>query len=84
MFHPTRPFVRWSSVDIRRAKVKGCSYDVEAVTPKPRCSVTYAIAETSSIGSLTGICAPGAQGRLRSARVDVVDPDHVRDEQSVK
>jgi len=28
------------------------------VTPKPRCSVTAAIAETSRNGSFTGVCAP--------------------------
>ena len=33
MFHPTRPFVRWSSVDIRRAKENGGSYVVENVMP---------------------------------------------------
>ena len=57
MFQLTRPAVRWSSVDIRRANVYGGSNDVMPVTPNPRCSVTAAITGTTSIGSLTGTCA---------------------------
>jgi len=57
-FQPTRPFVRWSSVDIRRAKEYGCSNDVDAVIPNPRCLVTAAIAGTTNSGSFTGTCAP--------------------------
>lgn len=58
MFQPMRPFVRWSSVDILRAKGYGCSNETLAVTPKPRCSVAAAIAGISCSGSLTGTCTP--------------------------
>ena len=58
MFQPARPLVRWSSVEMRRAKMYGCSNDTDAVSPKPRCSVTSAMAGTSCSGSLTGTCAP--------------------------
>ena len=54
MFQPIRPLVRWSSVLIRRANGYGSSYDNAQVTPKPRCSVTAAIAEIGISGSLTG------------------------------
>ncbi len=47
----------WSSVDMRRAKGYGCSKPVDAVMPKPRCSVTAAMAGTVSSGSPTGTCA---------------------------
>ena len=57
MFQPTRPLVWWSAVDRRRAKVYGCSKEVEAVMPMPRCSVTIAIGAANCSGSLTGICA---------------------------
>ena len=43
---------------MRRANEYGCSNEVATVTPKPRCSVTAAIAGTTSSGSLTGTCAP--------------------------
>jgi hypothetical protein len=56
-FQPMRPSVRWSRVDMRRANGYGCSNPVPVVRPKPRCSVTRAIAETSSIGSFTGVWA---------------------------
>jgi len=58
MFHPIRPLVRWSRVDIRRANANGGSYVVENVTPKPSRSVTAAIAGTSSSGSRFGLCRP--------------------------
>jgi hypothetical protein len=48
-----RPRVRWSRVDSRRAN----RYVRFAVTPKPICVVTAAIAGTTIIGSFTGICA---------------------------
>lgn len=45
---------------MRRANGKGCSNEVDAVTPKPRCSVTEASAGTSCSGSFTGTCTPPA------------------------
>lgn len=55
------------------------------MTPKPRCSVTWAIAEITSIGSLAGTCAPArTERRFRAAGIDVVDADHVGDEQAVE
>ncbi|SKV62797.1 Uncharacterised protein [Mycobacteroides abscessus subsp. abscessus] len=44
-------------MDSLRANGYGCSKPVPVVTPKPRCSVTSAIAETNKRGSATGICA---------------------------
>ena len=41
---------------MRRANGYGGSKPIVPVTPKPRCSVTAAIAGISSIGSPTGIC----------------------------
>lgn len=54
MFHATRPFVKWSSVENRRASEYGCSYVVEEVTPKAIFSVAAAMAEMLSNGSLLG------------------------------
>ncbi len=58
MFQAMRPFVRWSSVEARRAKWNGCSCSTEFVKAKPRSVVACAIAGISSDGSLTGICRP--------------------------
>lgn len=44
IFQPTRPFVKWSSVEKRFASRKGCSDEVEAVMPKAKFLVTAAIA----------------------------------------
>ncbi len=41
---------------MRRAKGYGCSKEIDAVTPKPRWSVTAAIAGIARVGSLTGTC----------------------------
>ena len=57
MFQAIRPFVRWSRVEISRAKVNGWYCSTELVNANPKCSVAYAIAGISSIGSLTGTCA---------------------------
>ena len=57
MFHATRPLVRWSSVDMRRANEYGCSYVSEMVTAKPRRFVTAAMAAMDGTGSLTGTWA---------------------------
>lgn len=45
-------------MESRLANGYGCSKPVPVVMPKPRFSVACAIAETSSNGSFTGICAP--------------------------
>ena len=42
---------------MRRANGYGCSLAVQDVMPKPRCSVTAAMALTSIIGSLIGTFA---------------------------
>ncbi len=55
-FQAILPSVRWSSVEKLRASRYGWVYDVDAVTPNPRCSVTAAMADTARIGSFTGIC----------------------------
>ena len=46
MFHPKRPFVRWSRVENRFATMYGDSYDVDVVIAKPKFFVTAAIAVT--------------------------------------
>lgn len=58
MFQPMRPSLRWSSVDMRRAKACGASAAMVAVMPKPRWRVTLAIALTSTAGSLIGTWMP--------------------------
>jgi len=55
MFQPTRPPVRWSSVENSRAVWYGAWWLVEKVTAKPRCSVHAANAGISSVGSMPGI-----------------------------
>ena len=52
--------------------------------PKPRFLVTSAIAGTSCNGSLTGICVECAKRGVEIAAVDVVDAEHVGDEQAVE
>ena len=42
-FHPTRPLVRWSSVENRFASRNGGSNDVDAVIPNARFFVTVYI-----------------------------------------
>src|SRR5699024_6839264 len=58
MFHANRPLVRWSRELSRLASRKGCSYETDAVTPKPRWLVTAAMAETAERGSNSGYCTP--------------------------
>ena len=67
MFQATRPSLRWSSVEIRRAKLNGCSCSTEWVNAKPTCSVTAAIAGISSDGSLRGIWSPSCTAASRLA-----------------
>src|SRR5687768_2022694 len=52
------PFVRWSSVEKRFARLNGGSKVVQAVTPKAKVSVTAAIAEMIVKGSYSGHCVP--------------------------
>jgi hypothetical protein len=58
MFQATRPSLAWSSVEIRRAKLNGCSCRIDAVNAMPRCSVAYAMALASTDGSLLGTWRP--------------------------
>lgn len=51
MFQPNRPFVKWSRVENRLAKRKGCSKEVEAVIAKDKFLVTAAIAEIGLLES---------------------------------
>jgi hypothetical protein len=48
--------------------------------PKPRCSVTIAIAGTSRHGSLPGDLGAVAQCGVEIAAVDIVDAQHIRNE----
>jgi hypothetical protein len=68
MFQATRPSVRWSRVEIRRAKLNGCSCRTEWVKAKPRSSVTLAIAGISSEGSFTSVCSPSRTATSRLPR----------------
>ena len=52
--------------------------------PKPRCSVTAAIAETGISGSLTGTCTACSSAVAGEPFVDVVDAQHVGEEQRVE
>lgn len=54
MFHPIRPFVRWSRVENRLASKKGGSKEVEAVMPNARFLVTAAMAEMGCRNSQLG------------------------------
>lgn len=65
MFQPTRPLVRWSRVESRRAKLNGCSCSTDWVKAKPRSEVAAAIAGISSEGSLTGVCRPSSTAGSR-------------------
>ena len=84
MFQPTRPLVRWSSVDIRRAKVYGCSKrdrggDAEAEVLGDR---GHRRDEQQRIVDRDLRRLP--ERGVGVAAVDVVDAEHVGDEEAVE
>ena len=75
MFQATLPRERWSSVETCRANVKGWVCRTELVKAKPRFSVAWIVDRDLH---------PLDDRRLGSTVIGVVDPDHIRQKNSVE